>query len=124
MQMILTEPLILIVFPGNLNYFIGQKKASSHSLVFTWDTRNKNRDRVGEEGTDQTHLISIWTMGAMDKTSAQPQVKLSLLRSISLKIRPHNERKLSLRVYRRKIATQKSIAEQFFVLKSNYSIAN
>ncbi len=35
-----------------------------------------------------TSLFNIWTKGAMDRTSVQPQVKLSLVRSISIKIRP------------------------------------
>ncbi len=34
------------------------------------------------------HLFNIWTVGAMDITSGQSEVELSLLRSISLKIRP------------------------------------
>jgi hypothetical protein len=34
------------------------------------------------------HLLKIGTIEAMDKTSGQPQVKQSLLRSISLKIQP------------------------------------
>ncbi len=58
---------------------IGQKKASSHLLVFTRDTRNEDR----EKNSGQTHLFNIWTIGAMDRTSGQPQVKLSLLRRIS-----------------------------------------
>ncbi len=33
-------------------------------------------------------MFNIWTTGAMDRISGQPQVKLSLLRSISLQIWP------------------------------------
>jgi hypothetical protein len=41
----------------------------------------------------QTHLLNIWTTGAMDRTSSQAQVKLSqLLHSIYLKNRPLNKR--------------------------------
>ncbi len=42
---------------------IGQKKASSHWLVFTRDTRNKYR----KKSSGQTHLFNIVTIGAMDR---------------------------------------------------------
>ncbi len=54
--------------------------ASSHSVVMTRDTCNWDR----EKSSGQTHLFNVWTLGAMDRTSGQPQVNLSLLRSISL----------------------------------------
>ena len=60
------------------------EKASLHSFVFTGDTRNRDR----EKSSGQTHLLNLWTIEAMDRISGQPQVKLSLLPSISLKIRP------------------------------------
>jgi len=60
---------------------IGQK-SSSHSLVFTRDTRNKDRER----NLGQAHLCLIfWTIGTMEWTSGQRQVKQSLFRSISSK---------------------------------------
>ncbi len=40
------------------------------------------------ESLGQAHRFNIWTIGAMDRTSAQPQVKLSLLRSNSSKFQP------------------------------------
>ncbi len=51
----------------------GQKKAFSHSLVFTRDTRNRDR----EKRPVQTHLCNILTIGAIDRTLCQPQVKLN-----------------------------------------------
>ncbi len=63
---------------------IGQKKTGSHSLIFTRDTCNRDR----EKSSDQNQLSNIWTKVHMNRTSGQPQVKLSLLRSISFKIRP------------------------------------
>jgi hypothetical protein len=39
-----------------------------------------------------TGTLNILTLGAMDRTSGQPQVKLSLLRNISLIIRPQGKR--------------------------------
>ena len=74
--------ILLYVLQDRLLTAIGQKKASSHSLVNARDTRNRDR----EKSSGQTHLSNIWTIGAMDRTSGQPLVKLSLLRSISLKI--------------------------------------
>jgi hypothetical protein len=50
--------------------------------AITGDTHRGNE----ENSSGQTDLFNIWTTGAMDKTSAQPQVKLSLLRSFALKI--------------------------------------
>jgi hypothetical protein len=41
---------------------------------------------IGTEISDLTRLFNIWTIGAMDRTLGQSQVKLSLLGSISLKI--------------------------------------
>ncbi len=55
-----------------------KKKAWSCSLVFTRDTPNRDR----EKSWDQAHLFNIWTIGSMIRTSGQPQVSLSLLRSI------------------------------------------
>ncbi len=71
---------------------VGQKKASSHSLVFTGDTRNRDR----EKSSGQSHLFNIWTVRAicMDRTTCQPQVKLSLMRSIFMKIRPQDCRRI------------------------------
>ncbi len=43
---------------------------------------------TGKRDREKTHLFNIWTIGAMDRTSGQPQVKLSLLRSI---IRPEDQ---------------------------------
>ncbi len=65
---------------------IVQKEASSHSLSFTRDTLNRDR----EKSSSHTNLFDIRTIGAMDWTSGQTQIKLSLLRSISLKIWPLN----------------------------------
>ncbi len=76
---------LLSMYINTYSTAIGQKKASSHTLFFTRDTRN----RYGEKSWGQTHLVNIWTIGAMDRTSGRPQVRLILLlRSISLKIRP------------------------------------
>jgi|LakMenE18May11ns_1017448.scaffolds.fasta_scaffold9628606_1 hypothetical protein len=58
---------------------IGQKKTPSHSLAITRETHNGDR----EKSSGQAHLFNIGTKGAMDRTTAQPQVKLSLLRSNS-----------------------------------------
>ncbi len=41
-----------------------------------------------ERRTQVRSTYSLLQLGAMDRTSGQPQVKLSLLHSISLKIRP------------------------------------
>jgi hypothetical protein len=60
---------------------IGQKKAPFHSLAITRDTHNED----SENSSDQAHLFNIWTIGAMDRTSAQGQVKLSWLRRNSFK---------------------------------------
>jgi hypothetical protein len=62
---------------------ISQKKTSSNS--FTRDSSNRDR----EKSSDLTRLFNIWTIGAMNRTLGQSQVKLSLLGSISLKNRPH-----------------------------------
>ena len=43
-----------------------------------------------EKSSGRTHLFTIWTIGDLDRTSGQPQVKMNLLRSISLKIRPQD----------------------------------
>ncbi len=60
---------------------IGQKKASSHSLVIR-DTRNRDR----EMSSGQSHLFNILATGAIDRTWGQPQVTLSLFaHSIYLK---------------------------------------
>ncbi len=58
---------------------IGQKKAYSHSKFYARDTRNRDR----EKSLGQTHLFNIWTIGALDRTSGLPQVKLNLLHSVS-----------------------------------------
>jgi hypothetical protein len=47
-----------------------------------------NRGR--EKGSGQAIQFNIGTIWAMDRTSAQPQVELSLLRSNSLKFQPQN----------------------------------
>ncbi len=60
---------------------IGQKKAPFHSLAITRDTHNED----SENSSDQAHLFNIWTIGAMDRTSAQRQVKLSWLHLNSFK---------------------------------------
>ncbi len=53
-----------------------------------WLSQNGDgRKRDREKSLGQTHLFNNWTIGAMGRTSGQPEVKLSLLRSISLKIR-------------------------------------
>ncbi len=57
------------------------EKASSHPLDFTGDTGNRDR----EKRSGQAQLFNIWTKGVTDRTSGQPQVKLRLLRSISVK---------------------------------------
>ncbi len=58
----------------------GQKKTSSHS--FTRDSSNRDR----EKSSNLTRLFNSWTIGAMNRTLGQSQVKLSLLGSNSLKI--------------------------------------
>ncbi len=69
--------------------YIGQKKASSHSLVITRDTRNRDRER----SSGQSHLFNICATGAIDRTSGQPQVKLSLFaRNIYFKKFVHSSR--------------------------------
>ncbi len=55
---------------------IGLKKAVSHSLTITRDTELEKREELG-----QTRLFNVWTIGAMDRTSAQPEVMLNLLRT-------------------------------------------
>ncbi len=47
------------------------EEASCDKLVFTRDARN----RESEKTSGQIHLFNIWTIGAMDRTSGQPQVK-------------------------------------------------
>jgi hypothetical protein len=49
-------------------------------------------NRCREKSLDQTYLLNLWTIGAINRTSGQPQVKLSLLQSIYLKIRPLHKR--------------------------------
>ncbi len=44
---------------------IGQKKASSYSLAITRDTPKMER----EKDSDPIHLINIWTIGTVDRTS-------------------------------------------------------
>ncbi len=80
-------PLNFLIYEENFILFFisalatcGPKKASSHSMVITRDTHNRDR----EKSSGETQLDNIWTIRAMDRTSAlPPQVKLSLLRSIS-----------------------------------------
>ncbi len=60
-------------------YSICHKEASSHSLVSL---------EIHITGTERSAQVRP-TIGAVDRTSGQPQVKLSLLRSISLKIQQH-----------------------------------
>ncbi len=43
---------------------------------------------IYRKSSGQAILFNIWTIWAMDRTSAQPQVNLSLLRSNSLKFQP------------------------------------
>ncbi len=58
---------------------VSLKKAYSHSLVFTRDTRNRHN-----EGAQVRLTCSIFEQGAMDRTSCQDE----LLRSIYIKILP------------------------------------
>jgi hypothetical protein len=51
-----------------------------HSLAITRDTRRRHREKI----SCQTHLFNIGTIEAMDLIAGQVQVKLSLLRSVSL----------------------------------------
>ncbi len=51
--------------------------ASSHTLVI-WDTRNRDRER----SSGQSHLFNILATVAIDRTSGQPQVQLSLFEQI------------------------------------------
>ncbi len=60
-----------------------RKKLSLNSLTIR---ETHNRDRKKSSG--QTILFNIWTIWAMDRGSAQPQVNLSLLCSNSLKLHP------------------------------------
>ncbi len=57
---------------------IGQKKVSSHCLVYNIDKLYVYTVCIGteREAQAQTHLFNIWTIGAMDRTWGQPQVKL------------------------------------------------
>ncbi len=48
-----------------------------HSFAMNWDTHNSDR----QKSTGLNNLFNIWTIGAMDRTSAQPLVKLRLLAS-------------------------------------------
>ncbi len=75
----------------NTDHWLLLVRESFLSLIcfFTRDTLYMDRKR----SSGQTHLFNIWTIGARDITSGQPQVKLSLLRSISLKNRPLDTRK-------------------------------
>ncbi len=63
---------------------IGQKKALSHLLAITRDTYYGDK----EKSSGQANVFNIWTIGAIDRTSAQPKIKLSLLHSNSLKFQP------------------------------------
>ncbi len=80
---LLFNPILLYVYQHRSLTAIGQKKAYSHSKVFARDTRNRDT----EKSSGQTHLFNIWTIGALDRTSGLPQVKLNLLHSIFLNIR-------------------------------------
>ncbi len=53
----------------------------SEEISDSFPRYNRNR----EKSSGQVNLFSIWTIRAMDRTSAKPQVNLSLLRSNSLK---------------------------------------
>jgi hypothetical protein len=52
------------------------------SVAITRDTRNEDKEKSPAQA--HPHLCNIGTTGTKDKTSAPPQVQLSLLRSISL----------------------------------------
>jgi hypothetical protein len=69
--------LILVCAWQHLNA-IGHKKS-----LYTWDSR---------KSSGQAHLFNIWTIGAMNRISTQPQVKLSLLRINPLKFPPANRK--------------------------------
>ncbi len=68
---------------------VGQIKATSHSLVFT---RDSTWNREGRRAQVRPSLFNNWTIRGMDTTSGRPQVELSLLCSISLKIRHLHKR--------------------------------
>jgi hypothetical protein len=55
-------------------------KSISHPLARDTDVEDR------EKRSGQTHLFIILTKGALGRTSALPQVSVSLLRSISFKI--------------------------------------
>ncbi len=59
---------------------IGQKKTPSYSLIIIKNTHDGDR----EKRSGQAQLFRMWTIGAIDRTSAQHQV----LRSNSLKFEP------------------------------------
>jgi hypothetical protein len=65
----------------------GQRKRSSLPIGFHW--------RYAQRKNSSGHIIlfNIRAIGAMTRTSGQPQVKLRLLRSNSLKIRPQSHTK-------------------------------
>jgi hypothetical protein len=52
-----------------------------------------------DKSSGQTNQFNIWTIWAMDRTSAQPQVNLSLLRSNSLKFQPKGSQGTDQRLY-------------------------
>ncbi len=70
----------------NIDHWVLLVRRKLHlKLVFTKYTVHV----IGtEKSSGKAHLSNIWTKESMDRTSGQPQVKLSLLRSICLKIRP------------------------------------
>ncbi len=76
--------LILVLSQHRWLNSIGQKKAHSHSLAITRDMHSWDR----EKSSGQAHLFYTRIIGAMDRTSGQPRVKLSWLRSNSLKFQP------------------------------------
>ncbi len=49
--------------------------APFHSFAMNWDTQNSDR----QKSTGLNHLFNIWTIGATERTLAQPLLKLNLL---------------------------------------------
>jgi hypothetical protein len=74
--------ILLYVSQYTCQNAFGQKKTILHSLAITRDTRNEDREKSPTQA--HPHLCNIRTAGTMDRTSAPPPMKVSLLRSISL----------------------------------------
>ncbi len=73
---------LLVEQPSRKTVKFGKLEEKSIFYFYSRDTRKRDR----EKSSGQAHLFNIWTTGAMDRTLGQPQVQLSQLGSISLKM--------------------------------------